>query len=179
MTAMEGEARGAAHGHIPSARGGWTAYDRGMRRLALVFAAAVAAACGDSGDGPADPGPPVLSVGGTYQVTPTVLQNPCGPVEVLPGPATVAHFPGATSFAVSHAGQTYNGIVLSGGAFSTTPRVIALGDGSTDTVTLGGRFTTNGFDATVTVDTSRPGAPPCTYTVRWSAAKQGPPNTFS
>ena len=128
--------------------------------------------------GPGLAAAPVLSVGGAYQITPSLLQNGCGAVEVQPGPATVAHTPGATTLSLTHVGQTYTGTIAAGGAFSTTPRAIALGNGSTDTVTIAGTFATAGFDATVTVDENHAGAAPCAYTVRWAAAKQGAANVI-
>ena len=154
---------------------------RNAVRPALFITAFAAAACGGSGSPPAapsSPAAPVLSVGGAYQITPSILSNACGQVEVLPGPATVAHAAGATTLSLTHVGQTYSGTIDPRGAFSTTPRAIALGNGSTDTVTIAGTFATAGFEATVTVDANHAGAAPCAYTVRWAAAKQGAPNVI-
>jgi hypothetical protein len=117
-------------------------------------------------------------VGGSYQVVPTVLQNPCGSVTVLPGPAQVTHAPGAADLRLTHVGQSYAGRVERSGAFTTEALVINLGGGSTDTVRIEGRFTTTGFEATVTVDTAHAGAPACRYLVGWQAAKQGGPNVI-
>ena len=156
-------------------------YLPGMRPVLAVPAAAVlalAAACGGSGGGlPVTPPAPVLSLGGSYQITPTLIANGCGEVQVLPGPATVAHTPGATTLSLSHVGQTYSGTVDSRGAFQTAPRAITVGS-STDTVAISGTFTTTGFDATVTVDAAHAGVQPCAYSVRWLAAKQGTPNVI-
>ena len=154
---------------------------RSAVRPALFIAALAAAACGGSSSPPttpSSPAAPVLSVGGAYQVTPTLLQNACGQVEVQPGPATVAHAPGATTLSLTHVNQVHSGTIAAGGAFSTSPRVIALGNGSTDTVTIAGTFATAGFEAVVTVQADHAGAPPCVYTVRWAAAKQGTPNVI-
>jgi hypothetical protein len=149
-----------------------------LHRLGAVLALSTAA-CGGSGGGPpVTPAAPVLTLGGAYQVTPTLAANACGDVQVLPGPATVAHTPGATTLGLTHVGQTYTGTVDARGAFRTTPRAIALGGGSTDTVTIAGTFSTTGFEADVTVQADHAGAPPCAYTVRWSAAKQGAPNVI-
>ena len=149
---------------------------------AAVLAAVVlasSAGCGGSGGGtPAAPAAPVLSLGGSYQITPALIANGCGEVQVLPGPATVAHSPGATTLSLSHVGQTYSGTVDSRGAFQTTPREINVGGGSTDTVAIVGTFSTTGFEATVTVDAAHAGAPRCAYSVRWQAAKQGSPNVI-
>ena len=150
-----------------------------MRPFVAAALALSAAACGGgTAEGPPAPTAPVLSLGGSYQVTPSLLANGCGEVQVLPGPATVAHAPGATTLSLSHVGQTYSGTVDSRGAFQTAPRAIALGGGSTDTVAIEGTFSTTGFDATVTVQADHAGAPPCAYSVRWQAAKQGAPNVI-
>jgi hypothetical protein len=145
-------------------------------RLETLFAVLALAACGGSA-GPGG-GSPVLTVGGSYQISPTVLSNPCGSVQVLPGPATVTQSAGAPDFRLTHAGQTYTGRVESGGSFTTEPLLITFAPGSTDTVTISGRFTTAGFDATVAVDTAHAGAAPCRYTVAWAASKQGAPNVI-
>ena len=149
-----------------------------MHRAAAVLALSAAACGGSSGGPPPAPTTPVLSLGGSYQVTPTLLANGCGQVQVLPGPATVAHTPGATTLSLSHVGQTYSGTVDARGAFQTTPLAIAVGGGSTDTVAIAGTFNATGFEATVTVDAAHAGAPRCAYSVRWLAAKQGAPNVI-
>jgi hypothetical protein len=128
--------------------------------------------------GPDTPSPTALQVGGSYQITPTVLQNPCGAITVLPGPAQVAHNPGAADLRLTHVGQTYTGRVERSGAFTMDPLVLNLGGGSTDTVRIEGRFTASGFDATVSVDAAHAGAAPCRYVVGWQAAKQGGPNVI-
>ena len=150
-----------------------------IHRAAAVLALS-AAACGGSSSGGSPPAPstPVLSLGGAYQITPTLIANACGQVQVLPGPATVAHTPGATTLTLSHVGQTYSGTVDSRGAFQTVPLAIAVGGGSTDTVAIAGTFNTTGFEATVTVDAAHVGAPQCAYSVRWLGTKQGAPNVI-
>jgi hypothetical protein len=148
---------------------------RDPRALAAVIL--LAAGCGGE-SGPPTPPSTLLQVGGSYQVTPAVLQNACGTVTVLPGPATVVHTAGSADLRLSHVGQTYAGRVEPSGAFTTTPLVITLANGSTDTVRIEGRFGTSGFEATVTVDAAHAGAAPCRYVVRWQASKQGGPNVI-
>jgi hypothetical protein len=147
------------------------------KRALVVLLAAGASACGGS-SGPATPSPALLQVSGAYQITPTLLQNACGSVTVQPGPAQVAHAPGAADLRISHAGQTYSGRIERTGAFVTDPLVISFAAGSTDTVRLEGRFTTGGFEANVTVDAAHAGAAPCRYVVGWQAAKQGGTNVI-
>jgi hypothetical protein len=144
--------------------------------LVLSLGLALGAACGSPG--PETPDPSALQVGGSYQITPAVVQNPCGNVTVLPGPAQVTHTAGSADLRLSHAGQTYTGRVERSGAFTTSALVISVGGGSTDTVRIEGRFTTSGFEATVTVDTAHAGAAPCRYVVGWQAGKQGAPNVI-
>jgi hypothetical protein len=142
--------------------------------LGVVLAMMFTSACGStSGTGPSQ-----LQVGGSYQITPTLLQNACGVITVLPGPAQVSHTPGASNLRISHAGQTYTGRVETSGAFAMEPLAIDLGGGSTDTARIEGRFASTGFEATVTVDAAHAGAAPCRYVVRWQAAKQGSPNVL-
>jgi hypothetical protein len=145
--------------------------------VAVLVVAAVAG-CGGGSSGPGGASPTQLQVGGSYQVTPSVLQSACGTVTVLPGPAQVAHTAGASDFRLTHVGQTYTGRVERTGAFATDPLVINLGSGSTDTVRIEGRFRTDGLDATVTVDANHAGASPCRYLVGWQVAKQGSPNVI-
>lgn len=151
-----------------------------MLRLqsALLVASAIAlAGCGSSS--PAAAGPALLQVGGAYQVTPTLLQDACGGTTVAPGPAQVAHAPGTSALQLSHAGLTYAGRVEATGAFTTDPLSGTLASGAAVTVRIEGRFTTSGFDASVTVDETRTGSvDPCRYVVRWQATKQGAPNVL-
>ena len=51
-------------------------------------------------------------------------------------------------------------------------------DGSVLTVGISGRFDTNGFEATVTVDVRRTNGSHCRYVVRWTGTKQGAPNVI-
>jgi len=120
----------------------------------------------------------VIQVGGAYQVNPTLLANGCGSVTVQPGPAQVAHTPGAADLRLSHAGQTHTGRIERSGAFVTDPLVISFAAGSTDTVRMEGRFTTSGFEANVTVDAAHTGASPCRYVVGWQASRQGGANVI-
>jgi hypothetical protein len=149
---------------------------RSGRLASLVVLAFGTGGCG--GSSTTGPAQTVLQVGGSYQVTPTLAQNPCGQITVEPGPAQVAHTPGASDFRLTHAGQTYAGHVQSSGAFTTDPLVIPFPNNSTDTVRIEGRFRADGFDATVSVDLAHSGAPPCHYVVNWNAAKQGSPNVI-
>jgi hypothetical protein len=155
--------------------------------LALAASAAVvlqALALGACGGGtsppttPSTPATPVLSVGGAYTVAVALATNSCGAVTVAPQPTSVTHTPGANRFALVHGANTFNGSVAADGAFTTDP--LGLNDAGTAlTVTLVGRFSVTGLNATVTVD-QRPPAPgsACRYTVAWTGTKQGAPNVI-
>jgi hypothetical protein len=144
--------------------------------LIVLLSAGLAGCGGDSG--PAAANPNDLQVAGSYQINPTIVQNACGSVTVLPGPAQVTHAAGASDLQLSHVGQTYTGRVERNGRFLMNPLVITLAPGSTDTVVIEGRFSSNGFEAEVAVDAAHAGAPPCRYIVRWQATKQGSPNVI-
>ena len=145
--------------------------------LACMAVLAIGACGGSSPAGPA--GPAGLQVGGAYQITPTLLQDACGGATVTPGPAQVAHTLGASQFQLTHVGNTYSGRVDTTGSFTIDPLNLSLGSGATASVRIEGRFSTGGFEATVTVDETRAGTTaPCRYLVRWQATKQGPPNVL-
>lgn len=124
---------------------------------------------------PPAPAPRLLSVGGSYGVAVALLDNTCGSVTVQTQPTSVAHEIGASTFTLTHL-LTYSGQVGSDGRFTTAPLVLS-DSGSTTTLTIDGRFTTAGFDATVAVNVQRAGGP-CVYHVAWTAVKQGAPNAL-
>ncbi len=148
--------------------------------LAPAFALSLTPGCGgSSAGGPGSPSPAQLQVAGAYQITPTLQQDACGGTSVAPGPAQVTHAAGASQFQLSHVGITYSGRVDNAGAFSTDPLALTLGSGVGVAIRIEGRFSTGGFDATVTVDETRPPATAaCRYVVRWQAVKQGAPNVL-
>lgn len=145
--------------------------------LPALLALCLAPACGSAGS-PAAPAA-TLQVGGNYAITPTLLQDACGSVVVAPGPAQVSHAAGADRFQLTHAGITHSGRVDTAGAFATDPLALGLASGASVNMRSEGRFSAQGFAATVTVDETRTGATsPCRYVVRWQAVKQGPANVL-
>ncbi|MEO8587558.1 MAG: hypothetical protein ABI584_15435, partial [Acidobacteriota bacterium] len=124
---------------------------------------------------PPAPAPRLLSVGGSYSVAVALLDNTCGSVTVQTQPTSVSHEIGASTFTLTHL-LTYSGQVGGDGRFSTAPLVLT-DSGSTTTLTIEGRFTAAGFDATVAVNVQRAGGP-CVYHVGWTAVKQGAPNVL-
>ena len=149
----------------------------------VLALALLAPACGGgSPAAPTTPSPPstpnVLAVSGTYATRATVIaeRNTCGSVTVQDNPTTVTHVAGATDIALVHAGSTYRGTVDNAGRFSTPAANYPFPDADY-TISISGRFTTTGFDATVDL-TRRTGAAACTYAVTWTATKSGGPNTI-
>jgi hypothetical protein len=142
----------------------------------LLAVCVMVGAC--SGNTPPGTSEPQLAVGGTYATAVTLEQNTCGAMAVEPRPTTVTHTAGASTLTLAHAGQTYQGTVQRSGAFSTTPRAIAV-TGGTHTLTVAGHFLATGFDALVTADVAQSAAPQtCRYVVHWIGTKQGGANVI-
>ncbi|MFM8533699.1 MAG: hypothetical protein ACKOEC_08975 [Acidimicrobiia bacterium] len=150
-----------------------------LSRLSIALIVA-APACGGGSAATATPTSPsnVLSVAGTYPTRATVIaeRNTCGSVVVQDNPTTVTQSPGATDVSFAHAGSTYRGTVDGSGRFTTSPASFAFPDADY-TISLSGRFSTTGFDATVEL-TKRTPAARCAYAVAWVATKTGGPNTI-
>lgn len=160
----------------------------GVRSLSaslVAWAVVWGGALGCGSGSPAGPGaPPVLQVGGQYQIQVALTANDCGNVNVMPLPTAVAHAAGAADFSLTHGSNTYAGHVSSDGRFTTDPLSLRDTDGSTLTVRIEGRFSTGGLEAVVTVGVERPSTRPpgqaatCRYVVRWTGRKQGSPNVI-
>jgi hypothetical protein len=117
-------------------------------------------------------------VAGQYDVAVALLDNDCSAVPtVMPQPTSVAQAPGASAFTLTHGGLQVAGSVGRDGAFSTQPVSVQDAQGPA-TLTIAGRFTATGLDATVTVTVSPAASPQCRYHVGWTGAKQGPPNVL-
>jgi hypothetical protein len=119
------------------------------------------------------PTPGTVSVGGTYSVAVALMDNTCGSVTVQTQPTAISHTVGAEGFVLTHGALGYRGTLGPDGAFTTEPRRLETGS-ETLTITIEGRFLASGFDAVVTVASSRP----CVYHVHWTAAKEGAPNVL-
>ena len=165
------------------------AYARAMRRspepvlsLAAVVLVWAGACSGGDGGGAADAGAVdadanVLRVAGEYATEVSLEESSCSGIAVESMPTTVSHEPGATELTVEHAGQTYTGSVERDGAFATEPHEV--GDAAElHTLTIAGRFSTIGFEASVDAAVSRNGTPDCDYVVSWVGTKSGEPNTI-
>ena len=138
------------------------------RLLILAFACG----CGDSSPGatPDAPDPNVLRVGGQYSTSVSLTASTCQGIQVQDNPTNVAHVPGASALTLTHAGINYPGTVARDGSFATTPVAVTVGS-DTHTLTIAGRFSTTGFDATVGAAVTRSGSPLCDYVVRWLGTK--------
>jgi hypothetical protein len=78
---------------------------------------------------------------------------------------------------LSHAGNTYTGTIERDGAFVTVPRSVGSA-AETHRLSISGRFSTSGFDATVSGDVTRNGIAACSYVVSWVGTKTGEPNVI-
>ena len=132
-------------------------------------------ACGGGSEPPTTPTAVSPQVGGPYNVTVQLLENDCGATPTVQAqPTSIAHVPGATTFTVTHGGLQVSGQVVRDGTFTTQPLAVQDPQGPA-TLTMAGRFTTAGLEATVTVTVAAT-AGTCRYTVGWTGVKQGPPN---
>jgi len=164
-----------------------------MRLLFLAIGLSTALAACSSEDGatpPVDSGssvdsgsaedardPTLLYVAGQYPTDVSLTQNSCQGIQVASMPTTVTHRAGSTDLSLSHAGNTYTGTIERDGSFMTVPR--SLGSAAeTHRLSISGRFSTTGFEATVTVEVSRNGTLSCSYVVSWMGTKTGEPNVI-
>ena len=99
----------------------------------------------------------------------------CSGVVVQDAVTTVGHSPGAAALTLTHAGVSYSGTVDSAGNFQTTPRTVLVSPARYD-ISLTGRFTVNGLEATVTVEQTDPTS--CSYAVQWVGTESGSPNVI-
>ena len=147
-------------------------------RQTISLTAAMAAfltACGGGSSPSTTPSAASPQVGGAYNVTVQLLDNDCGATPTVQAqPTSVAHTAGATDFALTHGGLRVTGAVGRDGAFTTQPLAVQDPLGPA-TLTIAGRFTSGGLEATVTV-TVTAAAGTCRYTVGWTGVKQGAPN---
>jgi hypothetical protein len=126
---------------------------------------------------PIDADPTVLRVGGEYATAVSLEQSTCPDIAVQSMQTIVSHTPGATELTLAHAGQTYSGTVGRDGAFATEPHPVGIGE-ELHTLTIGGNFSTSGFEATVDAAVTRNGTPVCDYVVSWVGTKSGDPNVI-
>jgi hypothetical protein len=148
-------------------------------RGAVAFLLSGLAACGGGATPPSTTPPQTASpqVGGQYDVAVRLQQNDCAAAPtVLPQPTSVSHTPGASTFSLAHGGLIVTGTLARDGVFTTTALAVPDPQGPA-TLTIAGRFTTNGLEATVTVAVTSAGGA-CRYLVGWTGSKQGTPNVL-
>lgn len=148
-----------------------------MALLALVLV--LAHGCGDSSPAatPDALDTNVLRVGGQYSTSVSLDQSTCQGIQVADNPTSVAHVPGASGLTLTHAGINYSGTVARDGSFTTVPVPVTVGT-DTHTLTITGRFSATGFDATVDAAVTRSGSPGCDYVVKWLGTKVGDMNVI-
>lgn len=134
--------------------------------------AAMLALCACGGSSPSGPDPAASGFAGTYATRVTLAENGCGPVIVQDNPTIVTYQEATRAVTFSHAGTTYAGTVAADSTFTTTPRVVDVGDGYAYTIAIAGRFGPGSFDADATVDRASASSA-CRYVVHWAATRQG------
>jgi hypothetical protein len=150
-----------------------------LRSTIMALLALGPMSCGSGGGSSPTSSTASPQVGGQYEVLVRLLENGCGAgVTVAPQPTSVTHAPGASEFTLAHGGLRVEGSLSRDGAFTTRPASVQDPLGPA-TLVISGRFTTNGLEATVTVDV-QPAAPAgaCRYTVAWRGTKLGAPNVI-
>jgi hypothetical protein len=151
--------------------------------LALLFVTTGAlTCCGGSSTAP----PALLTVGGNYDVLKTTTSDTCSASIAAPvtTPSSVTHAAGSTSFTlIDHGTRALPGQVARDGTM-TMPAATSVVQGTisaTDTF-ANGRFSTTGFDVTVTTDLSdhpsSPGTGACRIVATWHGTKAGTPNVI-
>jgi hypothetical protein len=158
------------------ARGASMSVSNRWAGLAILFAQGLLGGCGSSPAAPS-PTPRVLQVAGQYQITQQQVTDSCGgggqPATVT---GTVTHTAGSNTFSLSDTGgTTFSGSVQNGADFTANGVFGPDSGGQTYTQQLQGRFTTDGFTATLSVHVTPRN---CDFIRSWTAAKQGARNVI-
>jgi hypothetical protein len=150
---------------------------------AAALLCGLVAGCGGGNGTSAPPAPPAgtLHVAGTYTITRSYLSNTCDPE--IPGATatvsgTVSHAQGGSQFTLANSdGGNFNARIETDGTFTSgVQRRIGVNGESYDLL-FEGRFSVQGFRATVSVDLFR-ATGTCRAVVDWTGSKQGPPNVI-
>lgn len=151
------------------------------RGAAATFILLIVEGCGGAASGPTEP-TSGIHVAGTYAITRSFVSGGCQPP--TPGATAsvtgvVTHTRAASEFFLTNSdGGRFSGR-LSADASFTNGGVSSIGAGGVRyDLLFQGRFTTNGFDATVTLDDHRP-AGDCREVLSWKAVKEGAPNILA
>jgi hypothetical protein len=121
--------------------------------------------------------PTLLFVAGQYPTAVALTQSSCQGIQVEAMTTTVTHAAGDADLSLRHASVTYIGTIERDGSFTTAPQSVG-GASESHRLTISGRFSTTGFEATVTAEVTRNGSPSCSYVVSWTGTKTGEPNVI-
>jgi hypothetical protein len=157
-----------------------------LQRIGAVPAAllyGLAAACGGGNGTSAPPAPPAgtLHVAGTYTIVRSYVSNTCDPE--IPGTTatvtgTVTHAQGGSQFTLANSdGGNFNARIETDGTFTSGVQSRIGVNGESYDLLFAGRFSLQGFHATVAVDLFRAGGA-CRSVLDWEATKQGAPNVI-
>jgi hypothetical protein len=141
------------------------------------------ARCGGGSGTSAPTAPPAgtLHVAGTYTIARSYVSNTCDPE--IPGATatvtgTVTHAQGGSQFTLANSdGGNFNARIETDGAFTSGVQHRIGANGESYDLLFEGRFSLQGFRATVAVDLLR-AAGPCRSVLDWTGVKQGPPNVL-
>ncbi|MEO8620480.1 MAG: hypothetical protein ABI625_05405 [bacterium] len=144
----------------------------------IIILAASLLSCSGNASSPATLADSALRVAGAYPTAVALVVDSCGGSVVQSMQTDVAHTAGATTLSLTHAGSRYVGTVRTDGVFQTTPSALDA-NGFSYVVSIAGRFTTTGFDATATVDRATPATNArCRYVASWKGTKAAGTNVI-
>jgi hypothetical protein len=129
----------------------------------------------DAGSGADARDPTLLYVAGQYPTEVAITQSTCQGIQVESMTTTVTHAAGSADLSLRHAGVTYTGTIERDGAFTTAPQSVGTAAES-HRLTISGRFSITGFEATVAAEVTKNGIAACSYAVSWIGTKTGEPN---
>lgn len=140
--------------------------------VALLFLACAGGGVSSSATTPTSP------IAGRYKIAVELGENSCGPVTVLPQPTAVRHKVGNSRFTLIHGANSFSATLAADNSFVADDLVLHDQDGSTLTVRLRGRISTDeatNLEANVTVDVAGRSTRPanCRYVVRWTGPLTG------
>jgi hypothetical protein len=154
-----------------------------MIRVALLFT--VALACSGTNTNVQDPvpggdPPPGLLVAGNYPTAVSMVEDSCGGSVVQSMPTVVTHALDATTLSLTHAGSRYDGTIARDGTFQTVAGTPLVLSGFSYIVTVGGKFSVTGFNATALVDRTTVGVAGsrCRYVVKWVGTRTSGTNVI-
>jgi hypothetical protein len=133
--------------------------------------AALLAGCGGGGDDEDDPASGSAGgAAGVYDTTVVLLDSSCEGIVVQDAETTVEQGDGDT-VELTHDGTTYTAALGQDGQFTSDAVEVVVGD-QTQSLTLHGSFSGQGFRASVLATVTGGASGPCGYEVNWVGTRQ-------